>query len=268
MTYRQPAFMTNNLISGITDPLTALVTRSGPALIASSQRAFVDGRAGSVGFHGSTGSFAGVTIDLGGTLSVAPNRAVIPEGQNYDSYNLGIVNADNPGLTSSTQPSSYNLVSGAGVIDRSLSAYTDRYWGWLLAQNTSGLTFTHGGYWLGNYEQLSSSAAVQPQFDNGYVSQLIETEFPSGIASVELAAPRRKFSLDVRDIDPASSDYSVLADVMLTRGRSFWYWPPDTTDAGPYLVRLSRDASRRQEFAAPSIGLRYRMSFEFVEDKL
>ena len=79
MTYRQPAFMTNNLISGITDPLTALVTRSGPALIASSQRAFVDGRAGSVGFHGSTGSFAGVTIDLGGTLSVAPNRAVIPE---------------------------------------------------------------------------------------------------------------------------------------------------------------------------------------------
>ena len=268
MTYRQPAFMTNNLISGITDPLTALVTRSGPALIASSQRAFVDGRSGSVGFHGSAGTFAGVELDLGGTLSVAPNRAIIPEGQNYDSYQLGIFASPTQDLASATTASGYTLVTGSGVIDRSLAALTSRYWYFILSDNTSGLTFTHGGYWLGNYEQLSSSAAVQPQFDNGYVSQLIETEFPSGIASVELAAPRRKFSLDVRDIDPASSDYSVLADVMLTRGRSFWYWPPDTTDAGPYLVRLSRDASRRQEFAAPSIGLRYRMSFEFVEDKL
>ena len=43
---------------------------------------------------------------------------------------------------------------------------------------------------------------------------------------------------------------------------------PDDATPGPFLVRLSKDAQRSQEFGAPSQALRYKFSFEFLEDNL
>jgi len=267
MTYRSPAFMVDNLLSAITDVANDVDEATNTSTLTNDERRkFIDGRQGVFGIYTATGVDAGVRVDTLAIPSPAANRLVIPSGHDFDTETFEVLHDDGLTLPSPTTASSA-AVSGSGVIDRTLSSGNERYWGFQLS-TSSARTYTCAGYWLGVYEQLSTAAAVQPGWQNGFVSQVIETEYPSGIAAVELAAPRRQFSLEVRDIDPSGSDYTILDSVLQARGRSFWYWPPDDTDEGPFLVRLASEPTRRQEFKAPQQGLRYKFAFDFVEDRL
>jgi hypothetical protein len=268
MTYRQPAFMVSNAFSAITDVANQMKYNGSQTVSNSERRNMIDGRSGSVSSWTATSTGSGPRFDLGSVPSKELNRLIIPSGHTGMEGKTLRVYQD----TSFSYPSptvvATSVISGSEVIDLSLSSGDEQYWIWQISDSVASDVYSVGGSWLGTYEQLSTASAVQPEFSNGWIDQVLETEFPSGIASIELASPRRTFSLQVRDVDPASTDYALLDQVMQARGRSFWYWPPDTTDAGPYLVRLSKRSERRQEFSAPSIGLRYRMSFEFVEDNL
>tara|TARA_R110002096_G_scaffold269480_4_gene463326 strand:- start:570 stop:899 length:330 start_codon:yes stop_codon:yes gene_type:complete len=109
---------------------------------------------------------------------------------------------------------------------------------------------------------------VDPAFELGWKSQLVDTDYPGGVAVAQISPPRRTFSLRVRNIDPSSSDYSVLDGVMQSREKPFWYWPPDDTDPGPFYVRHSNQPKRVQDFGAPTQALRYTFDFDLIEDNL
>jgi len=268
MTYRQPAFMLDNALAAATNVATEVLPFNSYNAINAVRRKIIDGRQGGVASWVAALANAGWRIDTQSTPTTELNRFVMPEGHTgFISETLRIYHSQFSDFSPATQVANLTATTNA-IVDLTLSSGTQRYWAFQVSTASLDEVFSCGGFWVGVYQQLTTAAAVQPQFSNGWVDQVLETEFPSGIASIELASPRRTFSLEVRDVDPASSDYALLDQVMQARGRSFWYWPPDTTDAGPYLVRLSKRSERRQEFAAPSIGLRYRMSFEFVEDKL
>ena len=270
MSYRQPAFMTNNYGAGAITDITQIVGFNAGTVSNVNKRAFFDGRISSVGFYISASTSAGIRWDAGVIPSPSANRLIIPKthggfvGNNLSVYHDNADNYPSPTIVHSSTIGGSNETT----IDLTLSSGGERYW--IIQQNSIsiGNAAVARGFWLGTYSQLSGSAHVDPAFELGWEAQLVDTDYPGGVAVAQISPPRRTFSLEVRDVDPASSDYALLDQVMQARGRSFWYWPPDTTDAGPYLVRLSKRSERRQEFSAPSIGLRYRMSFEFVEDKL
>lgn len=261
--------MIDNYMSSITDVANDVEENSQAAAISNAnRRALVDGRAGTLGQFTATNVHAGVKFDTGSVLAVAANRFVVPAGHVGFDGKISVVYHSADMSISSPTLVFYGLVSGAGVIDKAITAGSERYWMFRLQDAVAAEVFTLAGWWLGVYSQLSAAAAVAPDFVLGWQSQQVETDYPGGVAVIEVAAPRRTFSLTVRDVDPTSADYTLLDSVMQARAKSFWYWPPDDATPGPFLVRLSKDAQRSQEFGAPSQALRYKFSFEFLEDNL
>ena len=261
--------MVDNYMSSITDVAAAVLPTAQTAAISNSnKRALVDGRVGSIGQFTATGVNPGIIFDTGSVLSVAANRLIFPAGHSGFSgkdlaiYHDSVISMASPNLACLC------AVSGSGVMDAVLTAGSERYWQFIVYSAVVSDVFSLSGCWLGAYSQLSAAAAVAPDFVLGWQSQQVETDYPGGVAVIEVAAPRRTFSLTVRDVDPASADYTLLDSVMQSREKSFWYWPPDDATPGPFLVRLSKDAQRSQEFGAPSQALRYKFSFEFLEDNL
>ena len=268
MTYRQPAFMTNNYGAGAISDIAEIVGFNAGTLSDANKRAFFDGRVSSVGTYVSTGTSAGIRWDAGVIPSPAANRLVIPKthsglnGKNFSVYHDSADTYPSPTIVSST------TIATENTIDLTLSSGNERYW--IIQQNSISISdvTTARGFWLGTYSELSSTAAVDPAFELGWKAQLVDTDYPGGVAVAQISPPRRSFSLTVRDIDPASADYSILDGVMQSREKPFWYWPPDDTDAGPFYVRHSSNPKRVQDFGAPSQALRYRFEFDLIEDNL
>lgn len=268
MTYRQPAFMVNNYGAGSISDITQIVGFQTETLSNANKRAFFDGRVSSIGSYVSTSTFAGIRWDAGVIPSPSANRLVIPKthsgfvGNNLSVYHQSAPNASPTLVSSST-------IADENTIDLTLSSGNERYW--IIQQNPTisvGHVTTARGFWLGTYSQLSGSAHVDPAFELGWKAQLVDTDYPGGVAVAQISPPRRTFSLRVRDIDPASSDYSVLDGVMQSREKPFWYWPPDDTDPGPFYVRHSNQPKRVQDFGAPTQALRYSFEFDLIEDNL
>ena len=170
--------------------------------------------------------------------------------------------------TSATTVGVYTIADGNTIDLQLATTVSERYW--IIQQNSIsvGNVTTARGFWLGTYSQLSGSAHVDPAFELGWKAQLVDTDYPGGVAVAQISPPRRTFSLRVRDIDPASSDYSILDGVMQSREKPFWYWPPDDTDPGPFYVRHSNEPKRVQDFGAPTQALRYTFDFDLIEDNL
>jgi len=268
MTYRQPAFMVDNAIGDITDVGDVRAAPSTSAISTETIRALVDGRISSIGTFTATGSNAGLRYDLPVVPPVELNRMVIPATHSgFNGETLQIFHDNAVGFPSATTASSA-VVSGEGTIDRVLDSGTEQFWAMQVSTSVNLDVFTLRGLWLGVYNQLSSAAAVDPKFELGWESQQTETDYPGGTAVAQISAPRRTFTLEIADVDPAGADYTLLDAVMQARTKPFWYWPPDDTDPGPFYVRHSRDPSRVQDFGAPSLATRYTFKFGFLEDNL
>jgi hypothetical protein len=267
MTYRQPAFMVNNYGAGSISDITQIVGFQAGGLSNADKRAFFDGRVSSIGSYVSTGTSAGIRWDAGVIPSPAANRLVIPKTHGgFIGNNLSVYHDSSP-YPSPTLVSFSNIADG-NTIDLTLSSGNERYWIIQQSSISVGHVTTARGFWLGTYSQLSGSAHVDPAFELGWKAQLVDTDYPGGVAVAQISPPRRTFSLRVRDIDPASSDYSILDGVMQSREKPFWYWPPDDTDPGPFYVRHSNEPKRVQDFGAPTQALRYTFDFDLIEDNL
>lgn len=268
MTYRSPAFMVRHWASeALVDPATQIVARPNTAAISNdSKRSLIDYRVGQVASWTATSTNAGFYYDFLATPSVTFNRAVIPAGHTLGGWPLRWYSDDNTGFTTATLLDGYTPPSTSAVIDFDFGAPgAERYIAFQIA--TSGTeTFTCSEAWIGVYEQLGADPFVDPTFSNSWVSQIVENPYPGGTSSLELAPPRRRFTLNCSNVTGGSSDYTILDSVArYGRAKPFWYWPPDTIDPGPFLVKLDVDAERAQEFQAPQVSSRYRYAFRMTE---
>lgn len=269
MTYRQPAFMVNNYGAGSISDITQIVGFNAGGLSNADKRAFFDGRISSIGSYVSTSTSAGIRWDAGVIPSPAANRLVIPKTHGgFIGNNLSVYHDSAAGYPHVTIVGVYTIADGNTIDLPLFVTVSERYW--IIQQNSIsvGNVTTARGFWLGTYLQLSGSAHVDPAFELGWKAQLVDTDYPGGVAVAQISPPRRTFSLRVRDIDPASSDYSILDGVMQSREKPFWYWPPDDTDPGPFYVRHSNEPKRVQDFGAPTQALRYTFDFDLIEDNL
>ena len=271
MSYRQPSFMVDNALTAITDTADIYEWASTNAPSTESRRAWIDGRQGTAGTFTSTGVAAsGIRMDLQSIPPAGHRTVVIPNGHTFAGYALEFYKDDSFAFSSAISlgtPPGASFTAAAGVIEQEASSDLEQFFLWRV-EDVVAQTFTLSGWWIGKKETLSADAYVDPRFGNRYQSQVAETEYPGGTAALEIAPPRRRFTLDVRNVLAGSADYTLLDSVAQARARSFWYWPPDTEDAGPYLVRLTRDVQRVQDFKAPAVATYYRFRLEMLEDKL
>jgi hypothetical protein len=260
--------MVDHPLGGITDMANDIQKTAGTFSVGEAgKRPLVDARQGTMCDFKAFLSFSpiGFGFDSLAVQTTALDRFVMPRGHNLDGYNIRLQHDVSMAFSTATTVVNSDI-TGSAVIDEQLtSSSTARYWRFYTV-GISGDEFQIHGVWIGVYEQMSSSAMIGSGFSNFWETQTNRTEYPSGTAVVELSPPRRKFSLKVSGVDPASADYTLLDKVLLNgRARSFWYWPPDDTDAGPFLVRLDGDGSRDQESSAPSVNIRYRFDISMTE---
>ncbi len=268
MSYSQPAFMTTNPVASLV--IADIESVTGADFTDAGKRALIDYRVGDICVFQSSSTAHGIDLDFGAGLHSA-NRCVVPAGHNIYT---GSVSFQVISDTADTFPSQTNHGStsptDSSVIDLELTSpgTSERYWRVSLPSSSAG-TWELSDLWIGTRTALSSAAAVDTGFRFGTLSQTVQTEYPGGSAAVELAAPRRTFSLMVRDVDPSSADFTLL-DAVAESGRStpFWYWPPDSSNPGPYLVQLTQDPDVQQDFVAPSVAIRYTIRFEMEEVSL
>ena len=270
MSYRQPAFMIDNAVAAIHD-LADVTAGANTFIVTADKRALIDGRQTSLGTVYTNGQPGKVWFDLQTTPPASYNTMIIPAGHTLLGRTISL--ASNTTLSVSGSFTHGTAVAPADdvVMERDLSANAVRQF-FLFQLNDSSASGTDiymlGGFWIGEKYQLSSAAAVNPRFVSGWLPNIVEREFPGGRAVAQISPPRRTFTLRVHDVDPASADGIFLDSLMQQRTRSFWYWPPDDETPGPFLVRHRRDPERVQDFATPSVALRYRYDFSFVEDRL
>lgn len=271
MGYTQPAFMVNGLQLGL--GTSAITARNASAMSTAGKQAVTDGRAGVLASVTATGSNGGFVFDLGTTSAGdVINRAVIPPGHSLSSKALQIVKDTIPGMNGFPSPQ-IALLKTAGanstVIDFDTAVNVDpgyRYWALQYNLSTNGFVISVGELWLGTRTALSSSAYISPSWVSEYDQELAQENYGGRTATVQLSPARKKFRLEVVNLDPAGADFAVLDQVIKTgRARPFYYWPPDDTDPGPYLVQLSSSGTRRQEFRAPQAAIRYAVTLEMVE---
>lgn len=249
--------------------IAQITARNSTTFTDDSKRSLADSRQGRFSEFTATGINAGFAIDFLNTAAAGTvNRCVIPAGHSTSGHDLEII-SDNSGVTlPSPSIRSTGTVSGGGVIDRSFAGVSaDRYWG--LQITTSGAeVFRMAEFWIGQYKSLTlGDGRVDPGFESAYVNEVRTEDFGGRTATLELSPPRRQFSLSVRSLDPAGADYATLEEVVrLGRAAPFWYWPPDSLDAGPYLVRLSSAARRRNDSKIPTHSIRYEVEIDMVEE--
>lgn len=272
MAYRQPAFMTNHL--GLSLSTAAIVSRNASTLSTASKRALIDGRAGATGQVTATGANGGWIFDLGSIANGnLVNRAVIPAGHSLAGANLQTVKDTIPGMNGTPSPQIAGFVTVpanySGPIDfdctfNSTPGY--RYWALQWNGSSNGSLIRASEYWLGTYQQLSADAYVGTKWRFDYDQDIARDSFGGRDATLAVSPPRKRFSLDVVNLDPTSTDFAILdAVATLGRDRSFVYWPPDSDIGGPFIVKLSAAASRAQEFPAPLARITYAVSLEMVE---
>lgn len=270
MTYRQPAFMTDNAVAAITD-VADITAGAGTLILTADKRALIDGRQNSLGTVYTTLQPGKVWLDLQTTPPASYDTMIIPAGHILLGRSITLFSNTILGFTGGVNHGIAVAPADDVVIERDLSSNAVRqFFLFQLNDNSPASTDTYmlGGFWIGEKYQLSSAAAVNPRFVSGWLPQIVEQQFPGGRAVAQLAPPLRTFTLRVHDVDPASADGIALDALMQQRTRSFWYWPPDDETPGPYLVRHRRDPERVQDFATPSVAVRYRYDFSFVEDRL
>jgi len=267
MGYTQPAFMFDSLGSGLA--LAAITARNAGTFTNASKQALIDGRAAPIGSCTATGSNGGFTFDLGTTSAGdAINRCVIPAGHSLSTRNVQVLHDSVANMGGSPLIAGFiTMPAGVADIDCTFNPTTGlRYWGFQYNLSTNGFVISMGEFWLGTRSALSVDAYVQPGFGNDYRQALAQDEFNGRTSTVVLAPARRRFSLEVLNLDPAGADYALLERAMTTgRERPFYYWPPDTVAPGPYLVQLTAAATRRNENPAPMAGIRYGVTLELLE---
>ncbi len=266
MTYQAPAFMVAHPASLLA--IAKFTTRNSTAFTDDSKRSLIDSKQSEAAAFTATTTNAGFAIDFATTSAAGSvNRCVIPAGHNFDGETLQIISDNSGSSLPSPSVRSSASVSGAGIIDRSFgSVPADRYWG--LQITTSGAeVFSLSEFWLGNRKALTTNdARVDPGSERDYEHDVTEEDFGGHTVSLELSPPRRRFSLKIRGLDPAQADFAKLDEVIRDgRTNPFWYWTPDSTDTGPYLVKLTRSAVRRQTFTKPMTKLFYEVDLEMLE---
>ena len=269
MTYQDTAFMVGHPAAAIA--IAAITTRNSSTLTDDSKRALIDSRIGLVGSFTATGADAGFALDLGTTTAADDsNRVVIPAGHNFAGETLEII-SDTSGPTLPSPVVEDTIAVGAGsaaVLDFSFAAVTGaRYWGLQVATSAAEV-FSLGEFWLGERKSLTSGdGRVDPGFESSYDHDLEQDDFGGRTATLEISPPRKRFSLKIRLLDPSNPDYATLDEIMrLGRSRPFWYWPPDSADPGPYLVRLTRSAARKNDSKVPQSVIKYQVDLEMLEE--
>lgn len=265
MAYRAPAFMVTNVVSSLA--LSAVTARNAGTFSDASKRALIDMRQTPIGSFAATGANAGVEFDLGTTLiSSLVNRAVIPAGHNLTGETVRIVSGTTAGIGTPTVLAT--AVAGSGVIDLGWTPVAGHRYMALDISTSAAEVFTLGEFWLGFRFDLTADAWVQPPWRAEYQHELTEERFGARLATVETAPPRRRFSLEVLNLEPSGVDFLQLEGVVRGgRTAPLWFWPPDDSlfTAGPFLVQLASSSLRRQESRAPLAGVRYGASFDLVE---
>lgn len=269
MAYNQPAFMLDHLGAGLA--LAALTARNAGTFTNAAKQAMIDQRPAPAGSLTANAGNGGFVLDLGTTSAGdAINRAVIPAGHSFTGANLQVVKDTIPGMNGFPSPQIALTASTvpAGVIDFATIVNTDpgyRYWAFQYNLSTNGFVMTLGEFWLGTRTALTANAYVQPGFGSDFTQELAQDEFGGRTATVVLAPARRRFALEVLNLDPSGADYALLERVMKEgRERPFVYWPPDSVVPGPFFVQTTA-ATRRQEFRAPQAGIRYGVRLEMIE---
>lgn len=260
MGYTSPAFMVAHPSAEIAlDKITPRPAAT--AFSDDSKRALTDRRQGEFAQFTATGSAAGVEFEY--ATDPRANRVVIPAGHTFNGFVLDIFSDDNPAFSSATNRSSTSI-SGSSVIDLTFSLVTNES-NWLFHVNSTTEVFTLGEFWLGERVPIAT-ADVQPFFEREWVHRVANQVIGGRDLSLELTPPRRRFGLSLRYVDPGSADFTILEEVLrLGVSTPFWYWPPDTTDPGPYLVKLERSARRKQERVAPQVTISYSIDLVMIE---
>lgn len=264
MAYQNPAFMVAHPLSGLA--ISDITTDRTDPVSDENKRAWIDSRQGELGswtvVASPSDTFSGPDFDTSGISSVV-DWCVIPAGHTFDGVQISIVSDAGGGGVSRAAPS----VTGASVLDLALGGpWTDHIkWGFDIVPASEFQTFGMGEFWVGQKVTITN-ADVQPGFTLEWVHQINETVMGGRDVAVEIAPPRRRFTLSLRYVDPADSDFTILEEVIrLGRSAPFWYWTPDSTDTGPYLVKLTAAAGRVQESSAPQAGIFYLVDLTMIE---
>lgn len=263
MGYTSPAFMVAHPLSTL--PLSAITELGISAMTDDSKRAITDHRQGELGSWTASGAAAGVWYSFDGFTLPRVDRCIVPAGHTFNGFRLELLSDDDVGFGSSANQFS-EVISGSAVIDMVFSLLTDHV-EWLLRVNDSvnNDVFTLGEFWIGERVPIAT-ADVQPFFDREWIHRVAKRVIGGRDLSLELTPPRRRFGLSLRYVDPGSADFTILEEVMrLGVSKPFWYWPPDSTDPGPYLVKLERSATRRQERVAPQVTISYSIDLVMIE---
>lgn len=266
MAYQAPAFMVAHNASKAT--IAGFATIASDTFSDDSKRAVIDSRQSELGSFTATGANAGFSIDMQtGVGSGTVNRVVIPAGHTFDGFDV-VVKGENTGPTFPSPERAVTIsVVGSGVLDFAFAVTNLRWWG-LTVTGSGTEVFSLAEYWMGERKALNiNDARVGTGFERSYEHNIAEAKFAGRTAVLELAPTRRKFSLLTRDLDPSAADFATL-DRVIRDGRAspFWYWTPDSTDTGPYLVKLIRSATREQRSSVPMKTIRYQVELEMLEE--
>ena len=268
MTFQQPAFMVAHraAVSAITD----FATINSNTFSDDSKRALLDSNQGLLGSFTATTASAGFSLDMdAGRAGYTFNRLVIPAGHTFAGFDVVVEgDATGPTLPAPVRTSTI-LAVAAEVLDFPITSSVGgpRWWGIKVLLSATEV-FSLGEFWLGHRRALATNdARIDTGWERSYEHDLSEDTFGGRTVTLELSPPRRKFSLKVRDLNPSGTDFDIL-DEVIRDGRSapFWYWTPDTTDTGPYLVRLTGAATRVQASTVPTKSVRYEMTIEMLEE--
>jgi hypothetical protein len=264
VTYRPPAFMVTHSVANRS--IASITTTGGSYLSDAHKRALIDFRVGDFALYNTVLASALLDVDMGSAFLF--NRLVIPFGHNLTGQTIQVETDTSSGFGTPTLVGTL-VVPSITPIDLPLTtSVAERYWRFRMTLSPS-IAPSFSEFWLGGYSELTADAYVDQAFENGYRSPVIRTEYPSGVATLALATARRRFSLTVRNLDSAGTDYAALAVVLrLGHTRPFWYWPPDTIDAGPFLVQLEQDGTRVQEFPSPTARTLYQVDLAMAETAL
>jgi len=264
MSYQNPAFMVAHPSS--LRSIADFATLASNTFTDDSKRALIDSRQGEQASYTADGAASGFTLDMGSTTAADPvNRLVVPGGHTFDGYIVLLISGVTLG---SISVRSSTVVADKGVIDASFSDRNgDQFWGLQVINSVASDVFSFGEFWVGNRRSLNTNdARVDQGFEREYEHDLSEEDFGGRTVSLELSPARRSFSLQVRDLDPSGADFATLDEVIRDgRSKPFWYWTPDSTDTGPYLVKLTRAARRKQSSKVPTVRSRYEVSIEMLE---
>ncbi len=266
MSYQNPAFMVAHPMASRS--ISDISARNSGSFTNDSKRALIDSRQGEVAEFTATAANAGFALNFGSISgSGTVNRCVIPAGHNFGGETLEVISYNSGVALPSPTVRSTGAVGASELVDRSFAdVIGDRYWG-LQISTSLAETFSLTEFWLGNRMELSQGdARIDQGFEREYEHDLAEDNFGGRTTSLELSPARRKFSLRIRDLDPSGADFAALENVIRDgRSKPFWYWTPDSTDTGPYLVKLTRAARRKQSSKVPTTFSRYEMDIDMLE---